>query len=283
MRRLTLSNGRVLTILAVVVLACAGSAASAFADCWDEFAECAEWEWPEEECEAWENSEKEVEEEEEGSFGLELPEAGSSEEEEAEEEAGHNPILFVHGFRGGYGTWTTMIGRFLGSGWNPARLFNWRYAYWQSNVGTAAQVSTAVNEVLAQTGAKKLDLITHSMGSLPTRYYIKNIAGGAGKVDEFVSLSGPNHGTYAAYVCPTVSCFEMRPGSTFLNELNAGGETPGGVNYGTWRSVDDWVIVPTSSVSLGGATTNTLWVGLSHGGMHENAQLFEEVREFVRF
>ena len=46
----------------------------------------------------------------------------------------------------------------------------------------------------------------------------------------------------------------MRPGSTFLTRPNAGDETPGTPNYGTWWSPCDEVINPDSSVALSGAT-----------------------------
>ena len=57
-----------------------------------------------------------------------------------------------------------------------------------------------VNEIKAATGAAKVDIITHSMGGLSSRYYIKNL-GGAANVDDWVSLAGPNHGTTWAYGC----------------------------------------------------------------------------------
>ena len=64
------------------------------------------------------------------------------------------------------------------------------------------------------------------MGSLNTRYYLKNL-GGTEKVDDWVSLGGPNHGTTSANICCEASCVEMRIESTFLRELNREDETPG--------------------------------------------------------
>ena len=91
------------------------------------------------------------------------------------------------------------------------------------------------------------------MGSLNSRWYIKFL-GGEAKVDDWVSLGGPNHGTESANFCFSTSCVEMRVGSKFLSELNAGDETPGAVNYGTWWSPCDEIINPDSSVALTGAT-----------------------------
>ena len=117
------------------------------------------------------------------------------------------------------------------------------------------------------------------MGALSSRYYIKNL-GGDQKVDDWVSLGGPNHGTSTANYCFDVSCVEMRPKSAFLKALNAGDETPGAVNYGTWSSPCDEVINPHSSVALSGAT-NTTTSCLEHSALHEDATVYAQVRDFV--
>ena len=191
-----------------------------------------------------------------------------------------DPILFVHGWNGDTATWTTMVGRFQADGYAASRLFNWQYNSSQSNATTAQQVSTKVNEILAATGAAKVDVISHSMGALSTRYYTKNLGGDA-KVDEWVSLGGPNHGTDFANWCFSASCVEMRPGSTFLNNLNSGDETPGVSRYGTWWSPCDEIINPDSSVPLSGAT-NTQTACLSHSNLHEDATVYAQVRAFTR-
>ena len=72
------------------------------------------------------------------------------------------------------------------------------------------------------------------MGSISSRYYLKNL-GGDSKIDAWVSLAGPNHGT--DYVenqnCTFTPCKEIIPGSAFLIALNGGDETPGLVRYYT--------------------------------------------------
>lgn len=192
----------------------------------------------------------------------------------------HDPILFVHGWSENESLWTTMIGNFEREGWTREELYNWRYRTSQSNVTIAGLVESKVAEIRRRTGATKVDLITHSMGGLSTRYYIKNRAG-IETVDDWVSLGGPNHGTTTANFCLETSCVEMRIGSTFLNELNAGDETPGTVNYGTWWSSCDEIINPDESVLLSGAT-NTAAGCLTHAGLTTNATVFGQVRDFVR-
>jgi triacylglycerol lipase len=191
----------------------------------------------------------------------------------------HDPILFVHGWNSNSSTWNTMVGRFQADGWTSSELNNWSYNTSQSNATTASQIATKVDQILAATGAAKVDIITHSMGGLSSRYYLRNL-GGAAKVDDWVSLGGPNHGTDTARFCFQTSCVEMRPGSSFLNALNSGDETPGAATYRTWWSPCDEVINPDSSVALSGAT-NTQTACMSHSSLHEDAAVYAQVRDAV--
>jgi len=192
----------------------------------------------------------------------------------------HNPIVFVHGWSESSTIWNTMISRFQADGWTTAELNNWSYNTSQSNVTTASQLQTKINQVLSSTGATQVDLITHSMGALSSRYYIKNL-GGDLKVNDWVSLGGPNHGTDTANFCIQTSCIEMRQGSSFLTALNSGDETPGVVTYGTWWSPCDEIINPDSSVAISGAS-NTQTACLSHAGLYGDATVYGQVRNFVQ-
>jgi triacylglycerol lipase len=189
------------------------------------------------------------------------------------------PIVFVHGWSSSGSTWNTMASRFRADGWTTAQTVQWSYNTSQSNATTAQQLSTLVDQVRASTGSAKVDLVSHSMGGLSTRYYVKNL-GGAAKVDDFVSLAGPNHGTSTAYFCFQTSCTQMRPGSSFLSALNSGDETPGAVSYGTWWSPCDEVINPDTSTILSGAA-NTQTACLSHSGVKDSATVYGQVRAFV--
>lgn len=192
-----------------------------------------------------------------------------------------DPILFVHGFLRSASDWDTMIERFEEDGWPASHLNAYTYDTAKSNKKSAKEdVEPHVEELLKDTGASKVDIVAHSMGSLNTRWYIKFL-GGEAKVDDWVSLGGPNHGTSTANFCFTISCFEMRIGSRFLEELNEGDETPGAVNYGTWWSPCDEFIVPQESVILEGAT-NTKTKCISHLDLMEDETVYTEVREFVK-
>jgi triacylglycerol lipase len=190
-----------------------------------------------------------------------------------------DPILFVHGYSGSGSNWDTMAGRFRDDGWPADHLDQWSYNSAQSNATTAQQLSREVDSLLASTGAAKVDVVTHSMGGLSSRYYAKNL-GGANKIDAWVSLGGPNHGTDSANLCPDDSCTEMRVGSTFLNDLNSGDETPGDARYATWWSPCDEIINPDSSVAVSGAT-NTETSCLGHLALLDDATVYAQTRDFV--
>jgi triacylglycerol esterase/lipase EstA (alpha/beta hydrolase family) len=193
-----------------------------------------------------------------------------------------DPILFVHGWSGSASNWNTMIARFEKDGYTKKQLRAYSYNTSQSNKTTAETiVKSEVEKLKKENGASKVDIIAHSMGSLNSRWYIKFVKEGEANVDDWVSLGGPNHGTTAANICFSTACEEMRIGSTFLSELNAGDETPGAVNYGTWWSPCDEFINPDSSVPLEGATNHET-ACISHLGLLSDETVYKDVREFVK-
>jgi triacylglycerol lipase len=201
--------------------------------------------------------------------------------EGASAQAAQDPIVFVHGWNSSSSAWNTMIDRFVAAGVPRNRMLAITYNSNQSNGTIANQVRDAVASLRASTGAARVDIVTHSMGGLSSRYYLKNL-GGTAVVDEWVSLGGPNHGTNFAYACYPFSagCRDMIPGSSFLDALNATDETPGSVRYGTFWSSCDEVINPDSSVLLSGAT-NTGVGCLGHSALRTDAGVFTLVRNFI--
>jgi triacylglycerol lipase len=193
---------------------------------------------------------------------------------------GNDPVLFVHGWNSGASTWNGMVARFQADGWTSRELHAFSYNTAQSNVTTARVIKTKVDSILRATGAPRVDVVTHSMGGLSARYYVKNL-GGDRKVDALVSIAGPNHGTTTAWGCFSTACVEMRPGSSFLSALNATDETPGPVDYGTWWSSCDEVINPRSSTALADAQ-NTEAACLTHSALKDDALVYAQVRDFVR-
>jgi len=195
---------------------------------------------------------------------------------------GRDPILFVHGWSGNGSNWTYFASRFVVDGYSASLLDLWSYDWTKSNVSIAQDVANEVAALRARTGAARVDIVSHSMGGLNTRWYLKFL-GGAASVDDWVSIGGPNHGTNLAYICSpfTVSCYDMQYESPFLRTLNEGDETPGTVSYGTFWSPCDEVINPDTSTVLAGAT-NTQVECLGHISLLASEGVYRRVREFVR-
>jgi triacylglycerol esterase/lipase EstA (alpha/beta hydrolase family) len=117
---------------------------------------------------------------------------------------------------------------------------------------TAQALNTFADQVRAQTGAARVDLIGHSQGGIVGRYYIKNL-GGAAEVDSMISLGAPHYGTAVANLAKLlglgncigiVACQQMAIGSSFLANLNAGDDTIGNVSYTNIVSRFDEIVVP---------------------------------------
>lgn len=192
-----------------------------------------------------------------------------------------DPIVFVHGYLSSASVWTTMMSRFRSDGWSDRQLVVFAYDFTQSNVATAQKLAVTIDSVLSATGAGRVDIVTHSMGSLVARQYVRNVLpAGSTKVDALVSLAGTNHGTTLAQFCSSVSCVEMRPGSTFLTALNAGDETWGTPRYATWWSACDEAVSPAASATLEGAA-NTETGCIRHSDIYIDATVYQQVRVWV--
>jgi pimeloyl-ACP methyl ester carboxylesterase len=135
---------------------------------------------------------------------------------------------------------------------------------------SAAQLSTEVNKVLAQTGASKVDIVGWSQGGMMPRYYINNL-GGAAKVNMLVGLAPSNFGTDLDGLEELVSdfgleglvtaelsvtceaCNQQVVGSSFLTGLNQAPTAPG-VKYVVIETADDEVVTPFTNAFLPAAS-----------------------------
>jgi len=110
----------------------------------------------------------------------------------------------------------------------------------------AQRLGNVVDLVLKYTGKNKVIILSHSMGGLVARDYIKNY-GGAEKVDKLVMFGTPNHGVFGdlALDCedwfggqfdssraePSPECNDMANSNGFITKLNSDDKTPGDVKY----------------------------------------------------
>lgn len=137
---------------------------------------------------------------------------------------------------------------------------------------SAGELGAFVDKVLAATGAAEADLVGHSQGGMMPRYYLKYL-GGAAKVHTLVGLSPSNHGTtldglfvlsnffpganqFTGALCP--ACEQQRAGSSFIADLNSGGETVPGVDYTVIQTRYDQVVTPYTSAFLSGPSVKNV-------------------------
>lgn len=125
---------------------------------------------------------------------------------------------------------------------------------------SAAELSTEVNNVLAKTGASKVDLVGWSQGGMMPRYYINDL-GGAAKVNMLVALAPSNYGTTVDGLTTLIAdlgllglatgllsvtceaCGQQLQGSSFLTSLNQAPTLPG-VKYVVIETADEDVVTP---------------------------------------
>jgi pimeloyl-ACP methyl ester carboxylesterase len=195
-----------------------------------------------------------------------------------------NPVVLVHGYNADPRVWGSLREDLKADGYSDTELFSWGYDTHRSvNETLSGRFAAYVDDVRRRTGATRVDVVSHSFGSLVTRWYV-TYGGGGRTVDRWVSLGGPNHGTSTAWACALwdQACRDMTPGSYVQKRLAEGDETPGDVRYGTWWSGCDEVINPDSSVPLSGAVNHAAGC-LDHNELLGDEGVSAGVRAFTHW
>ena len=191
------------------------------------------------------------------------------------------PVLLVHGFTGSSSSWDTYGSWFARDGFDA---YAGSYDWTRSNRTTAVTVGGWVDQVRSMTGAPKIDLVGHSMGAMNSRYYLKYL-GGTSKVDDWVSIGGVNYGTAVASVfCSggalSQACAELAIGSSVVDDLNRGDDTPGSVNYGAVWSGCDIAVQPIWNARISGG--RNYYAGCKdHSGMIRDSSTYRTVRGHI--
>jgi triacylglycerol lipase len=126
---------------------------------------------------------------------------------------------------------------------------------------SAEQLGAYIDQVLAATGAEKVDLIGHSQGTLMPNYYVKFL-GGAPKVQNYISLAPLWHGTDTAPIPLFVELFKLDPDAvplcTACAQMREGGVAVPGVNYVNIVTKYDELVRPYTSGIEDGMTNIVL-------------------------
>jgi triacylglycerol lipase len=188
------------------------------------------------------------------------------------------PVLFVHGIWDTGAIFRPMIERLRERGFTHLEAIDLQPP--DASVPLSAyaeQVDAAARKLLAESGATRLDIVGFSMGTLVARWWLVKL-GGRERARRFVSISGPQHGTWTAFFHWNTGAADMRPGSEFLHALESDPQGFGGVEVVSMWTPLDLMIIPASSGALAGSAQHKFWVPL-HPLMPAAAKVIDAVAE----
>ena len=174
-----------------------------------------------------------------------------------------NPVLLVHGIFDTGRVFHRMVPYLMQKGWT---VYDLDLVPNDGNMGLdqlAQQVADYVNATFSP--EQPLDLVGFSMGGLVSRYYVQRL-GGINRVQRFITLSAPNHGTWIAYCRQGLGCIQMRPDSAFLQDLNRDAAMLEHLDFTSIWTPYDLMIFPANSSQMP-VGRNAIVPVLTHAGM----------------
>ncbi|MGB3652722.1 MAG: alpha/beta fold hydrolase [Rivularia sp. (in: cyanobacteria)] len=155
-----------------------------------------------------------------------------------------NPVLLVHGIWDTAKVFRRMIPYLNEGGW---KVFDLDLEPNNGTRGLDDLAQQVANKVDANFPAEQpFDLLGFSMGGIVSRYYMQRL-GGIKRVQRFITLSAPNHGTAIAYFNQGLGCVQMRPSSALLRDLNSDVAMLSQINFTSIWTPFDTMIVPADS------------------------------------
>jgi triacylglycerol lipase len=158
-----------------------------------------------------------------------------------------NPVLLVHGIDDTGEVFHKMAGHLALQGWS---VYSLDLVPNNGDVGLdelAKQIGDYVTATFAP--EQRLDIVGFSMGGIVSRYYIQRL-GGINRVQRFITISSPHHGTVVAYGSQRPGCIQMRPESIFLKDLNSDAAILEQLDFTSIWTPYDLMIVPANSSQM---------------------------------
>ncbi|SEM09274.1 esterase/lipase family protein [Streptacidiphilus jiangxiensis] len=128
---------------------------------------------------------------------------------------------------------------------------------------SSREIAADIDQVLAATGAAKVDLVGHSEGGFQSLYVPKFLPGYAAKIAKVVAIAPPTHGTTFANLITVAddlgiraqvddvlrtagcaACTELTAGGTLVGPLNTGPIAQQGIDYTVIASRTDELVTP---------------------------------------
>lgn len=198
--------------------------------------------------------------------------------------SGRTPVVFVHGWTADETTWNTAVADFEAAGYTAGDITVLYYDSTQSAAQVATALATEVDYLRSYTGKAKVDIVSHSFGSMVTKYCIE-LGGCAGKVSRWMSLAGADNGTSIADLCAGLeaSCADMAGQTSTIADLQAAWTQMAkqGVQVEVQWSPNDGVILPaTNSQEPAPATNVQLSGGQTHNQLPVDTGVINETLRF---
>ena len=196
----------------------------------------------------------------------------------------HNPVIFVHGWSANETMWDTAVSSFKSAGYTSGDITVLFYDSTKPASDAAAALATEVDYLRSYTGRSKVDIVSHSFGSMVTRYCIE-LGSCAGKVNHWMSLAGADNGTGIATLCAAfqASCADMAGQTSTITDLQAAWPqiTAQGVKVEVQWSPGDAVIIPaTNSQNPAPAVNVELGSGIGHNAIPDDPAVLAETISF---
>jgi triacylglycerol esterase/lipase EstA (alpha/beta hydrolase family) len=190
----------------------------------------------------------------------------------------HVPILLVHGLACNRSMFTLLRRGLRRRGFDCVATMD--YSLLTTDVRSAARLlGERVEQVCADTGVERINLVGHSLGGLITRYYVQCL-GGDQRVDTLFTLGTPHKGTAVARLLwwhPLVR--QLRPDSELITEL-ANPAATCRTRFIAFYSDVDQMVVPSEFARVDHpdlTARNVLVRGVYHNSLPLSGQVVEEI------
>jgi triacylglycerol lipase len=197
--------------------------------------------------------------------------------------SGKVPVIFVHGFEESGSMWNTAISYFEAHGYTSGDITNFTYDSTKAASAISPQLGTEVDKLLKYTGKSKVDIVSHSFGSMVTRYCME-LGTCKGKVNHWMSMAGADNGTSIANYCTyDASCRDMNGSTSTISTLksNYGQLASQGIKVEVQWTPNDGVIIPaTNSQEASPATNVQVSSSLTHLTIYSNSAVIQETVSF---